>query len=310
MGIGLISISTTQKKEQPGPPFASNSADNGLSVDSTSGRIVLGNDAGDATNPAALLSDREIQTGEPVAGTFGITLLDNNNNTSTRLDGQFITQGATDSTSIGLLQNIPDGGTVLNAATGVADGIISNSTSLNSGLVTWSDRVNTDIHRMQMFGLGSVDYAVSIGITYHSVNTSTGAQEVGQPVTGFNGATFQVTGTCTYRHFVASFGAAGHAVDRNLDSSKLFINSGAATFTLPNMAASNLRLGFIARFCVINSAGITVQAEAGQIIRFGSLVTSTGGTISSTDVGAYMTIVLVNSTTWVTESFNGAWVLT
>lgn len=46
----------------PAPPFASNAADNGLSVDGVSGRIVLGNDAG--ATAAALLSNREI----PLAG--------------------------------------------------------------------------------------------------------------------------------------------------------------------------------------------------------------------------------------------------
>lgn len=42
----------------PAPPFDPNSADNGLSVDPISGRIVLGNDAGDSL--ATLLSNREI----------------------------------------------------------------------------------------------------------------------------------------------------------------------------------------------------------------------------------------------------------
>jgi hypothetical protein len=45
----------------PSPPFASTSAVNGLSVDPTSGKIVLGNDLGGVT--AVLLSNREIPTG-------------------------------------------------------------------------------------------------------------------------------------------------------------------------------------------------------------------------------------------------------
>ncbi len=54
---------TSQKKEivvipPPGPPFAANSAENGLSVDPITGRIVLGNDVGGSD--AALLSDRVI----------------------------------------------------------------------------------------------------------------------------------------------------------------------------------------------------------------------------------------------------------
>lgn len=64
----IPALITSQKREQipapapPGPPFALNSADNGLSVDPVSGKIVLGNDVGLFT--AILLSDREL----PMAG--------------------------------------------------------------------------------------------------------------------------------------------------------------------------------------------------------------------------------------------------
>jgi hypothetical protein len=64
MGIGIVSISTTQKKElvpPPGPPFVNTSAANGLSVDPISGKIVLGNNVGGVS--AQLLSDREIPSG-------------------------------------------------------------------------------------------------------------------------------------------------------------------------------------------------------------------------------------------------------
>lgn len=44
----------------PGPPFVATSADNGLSVDPVSGRIVLGQAIGEAGDPAQLLSNREI----------------------------------------------------------------------------------------------------------------------------------------------------------------------------------------------------------------------------------------------------------
>lgn len=56
----------------PGPPFASGSADNGLSVDAGTGRIVWGNDSGSgAGGSARLLSNREIS----VNG-FSLTLID------------------------------------------------------------------------------------------------------------------------------------------------------------------------------------------------------------------------------------------
>jgi hypothetical protein len=44
-------------------PFAPGSANNGLSVDGTSFKIVLGQDVGNASNPAVLLSNREIPMG-------------------------------------------------------------------------------------------------------------------------------------------------------------------------------------------------------------------------------------------------------
>lgn len=59
--VGQGSISVSQKAPvipAPGPPFPATSADNGLSVDPVTGRIVLGNDVGGLL--AALLSDREI----------------------------------------------------------------------------------------------------------------------------------------------------------------------------------------------------------------------------------------------------------
>lgn len=76
MGIGAISIQTSQKRES-GAPFVSGSADNGLSVDSVTGRIVLGNGVGDPAAPAALLSNREIpmngfNVGYKGAGRYGI----------------------------------------------------------------------------------------------------------------------------------------------------------------------------------------------------------------------------------------------
>lgn len=66
MSIGSVSLNTSHKKEPapapgpPGPPFLPTSADNGLSVDAVSGKIVLGNEFADPAQPAALLDLREI----------------------------------------------------------------------------------------------------------------------------------------------------------------------------------------------------------------------------------------------------------
>lgn len=62
MGLGVAALVTAQKNESvPGPPFAAGSADNGLSVDTVAGKIVLGNDIGAPGSPAKLLSAREIE---------------------------------------------------------------------------------------------------------------------------------------------------------------------------------------------------------------------------------------------------------
>lgn len=58
-GRGVAALSTNQKIDPSGPPFVPTSADNGVSVDTVTGRIVLGDD-GNAPNPGQLLSDRYI----------------------------------------------------------------------------------------------------------------------------------------------------------------------------------------------------------------------------------------------------------
>jgi len=79
MQAGQGSISKANKNTPSGAPFPANSADNGLSVDPVTGRIVLGNDAGGTL--AALLSNREIPLdgftftwgqGNPFNGNFAL----------------------------------------------------------------------------------------------------------------------------------------------------------------------------------------------------------------------------------------------
>lgn len=64
MGLGGPAVATNQRRDvnsgPPGPPFLPTSADNGLSVDAVSGRIVLGQDVGATGDPAMYLSDREL----------------------------------------------------------------------------------------------------------------------------------------------------------------------------------------------------------------------------------------------------------
>lgn len=70
-GRGVSALSTNQKNEPSGAPFVTGSADNGVSVDPVTGRIVLGDD-GNAPNPGQLLSDRYISTMGFLIEIFGL----------------------------------------------------------------------------------------------------------------------------------------------------------------------------------------------------------------------------------------------
>lgn len=309
MGIGVVALQTSQKKEIPGPPFSPSSADNGLSVDSVSGKIVLGNDVADPAQPAQLLTDREIVTEDSIGNVFGITLRTILNNITTFLNGTriIITGGINTSP----FMNITGGDDSFPTITLVSGNNGASQLNLYSGspgqaqltLATGNDSLAIradDSGQITFLGNGLVVAAID-------VNNFQWAFGPGNPL--FNGADLSVTGTATYRRLMSSKGAGAYNVDRDLDTGKLFTNSAANTFNLPNMAAANNRSGFIFKLTINNAGGSTIQAFAGQVIRFGSLTTSSAGTLSSTDVGATVTLVWTSSV-WVTESFVGAWTLT
>lgn len=325
MGIGVISLQTSQKRDQSGPPFASGSADNGLSVDTVSGQIVLGNNVGAVGAPAQLLSNREIVTEDVLLNLFAIILNSIQTGITTNLDGQTIRMLGSAGTSPRIdLTTSANGDPQINLTSSGGSG---NATITLTGSGGGDPRiiVQTDGNGISLLQLGSNPDtwgALVDGtgvITFEANGTAVWAldttglgvtTQIASTLVNTNGATLQVTGTLTHRLFTFGVGAGTTNIDRDLDSGKLFINSAAANLALPNMAAANLRAGFRLRLTIDNVAGGTITASAGQVIRFGSLVTSSGGTISSTDVGAFISIILISSGTWVTESFVGAWVLT
>jgi hypothetical protein len=282
MGIGVVSLTTSQKREQSGPPFAAGSADNGVSVDAVSGRIVLGNDASDPLAPAALLSIREILT-----GLFSLILR--------RSAG-----GGATTTMNGLSIVIAGGAGTLPAVTVTA----------TSGQASINVQTAADAFSIRPDGSGHIDFRIQNLIDVWTINTTTGNTQMGSTFVADNGALLQLNGTLTNRVLVSGVGAGTTTIDRNLDTGKLFLTSAANNLALPDMTGSNTRLGFRLRYTIGTTAGGTITASAGQTIRFGSLATSSGGTLSSTDVGAYISIILINASTWVTETFNGAWVIT
>jgi hypothetical protein len=285
MGIGVISLQTSQKREQSGPPFVAGSANNGLSVDATSGKIVLGNDSLGVAGLAALLSDREIDT-----GAFAILLNAIATSVVTRLSGSVVQLTGTNGAIATIGIQTDAGGTSVLDIRNITD-IITINAGITAGTIT--------------FQVGQLFPA-----SWLQVSTTTRTAQVGATLIASNGATWQVTGTLTHRRFLQSQGAGTYNVDRDLDSGKIFRNSAASNFAFPNMTAANFRSGFTAGFNCNNAAGLTITAATGQTIRFGSLATSSGGTLVSTDVGAFCQLTLLDSATWFAETFNGAWALT
>lgn len=312
MGLGAAAIITNAKKEQPGPPFASTSANNGLSVDATSGKIVLGNNQGDAAAPAALLSNREILMEDSGGNSFVILFNSILNAVLTQFTGFSMEiaggDGTTPSITVG-------GGDGANAEIAVSTGAASSSNVVveaASGQAAIAMLCNSDLAQWEALGTGEVTFAVSdfgVPITVITFYTSTQRMQLGGVQVGANGADVQISGTSTRRYLINGKGAVTYNVDRDLDSDKLFINSGAATFVLPNMVGSNNRSGFILRVAVKNAGGITVQASAGQIIRFDGITTSSGGTVNSTSVGSVATLMW-DGADWIAECFTGAWSFT
>lgn len=92
------------------------------------------------------------------------------------------------------------------------------------------------------------------------------------------------------------------------DSGKIFSNETAtaeAMFILPE-AAAGLKFGFV----VEDSHGIQFISRSGQVIYIGDAVSSSGGTASSTNVGAFIQILAINATKWITIASTSVWTLT
>jgi len=88
------------------------------------------------------------------------------------------------------------------------------------------------------------------------------------------------------------------------DSGSLFTNEGAAgevEFTLPTAVA-----GLFYRLYVQAAQSVKITANTGDTIRVGADVTSTGGSISNSTVGGYITLDAINATEWVAEA-QGSW---
>lgn len=77
-----------------------------------------------------------------------------------------------------------------------------------------------------------------------------------------------------------------------------------ATATLPSTPSQGNTVCFVAD----SAAVLTIQANTGQVIRIGSSVSSTAGTISSTSIGDSVTFVYRNAdASWICREVIGNW---
>lgn len=90
-------------------------------------------------------------------------------------------------------------------------------------------------------------------------------------------------------------------------SGALVVNTGttaSAAVSLPTTTLTGLHFYFL----VTDADGVAITAPAGTTIRLGSAVTATGGTISSTTIGARLMLIADSSTSYVALNFSsGDW---
>lgn len=91
------------------------------------------------------------------------------------------------------------------------------------------------------------------------------------------------------------------------NSGNTFTNVGATglvSYVLPSAV-----LGLTLTFIVTDADGIRLTAVSGDEIRLGTTLTSTNRRAESTELGASITIVAINATTWVATNYIGIWTL-
>lgn len=284
MGIGLVSIQTSQKKKQSGAPFASDAAENGLSVDTVTGRIVLGNNAGAVGNPAQLLNTREI---------FG-----NGFNIRQRDSASEFTDYNGGSISIRQLNTRFDV-TPPNFSMAATGGVLQPLFTLDDGTQTFDTSLN---------GAGVAVYAAS-GTQIGSIDLANGRWQFG-PVIAFNTATVQVNGTLTNKLLVSPQATGTINLVAANDTGILFTNAGAAgtrTFVIPQIDAAAVGTHYL--FCVQQAVNLVVQCNAADTMNLGGSVSSAGGTLTSSTIGSFLHLHAVAANQIIAENYPGVWVI-
>jgi len=323
MSVGLGNIQYTSPGKASGAPFTPSSADNGLSVDTVTGEIVLGNNV--AAILATLLSNREI----PMS-TFQLQLL----------------WAAAQSLTFGALGS----GTLINA-------IISNAATLQGQNIQHNvASVFTGYRSKNFNSLGEIEFDLANDINNGLFINVLGSAKAGANTTiflvagaemRFNAATaagfirwqtqstnrmvllangnlrvaanstdatarIQADGTISGDRVVSARNITPVAINLNQERGFFFTNEGAAAlivFNLPAAAAPGVTTGYHYTFYVQDVDGIRVTAAAGDTIRIGATVSAAGGTATSVTIGSCLRLQCINATEWVCESLVGVWTI-
>lgn len=249
-------------------------ARNGNSVD-TSGAVVLGQDEGEAGNPGALLSNREIPTND--FGIFLRTISSVATLTANRIAidfDEFFANGSFALTAIGTgnFFILTYDGTAFQIQNNIGAAIrIANNMDMAFGGYpdTRDDGVTSKVLYTSASG----------GLLLGSVSSQ--ATRVISPKT-----------------------TSPVVVSATADLNKVFTNEGAAgsiTFQLP-AAAAGLTYTFVSQ----NVNAMVVIVTAGDTIRLGGNINTTTNT---TEVGSTLCLVAINATEWISVATEGTWVI-
>jgi len=305
-------------------------ADNGVSVDPVSGRIVFGNDV--AGIGATLLSSRFIPMATfllrflyPTAGqSFTIQ-----NDANVDMLSLIITNSVTKNRGVFVQFNDPANPTttttgirLVNSQTnGTIAAILRNDANRGIQMEVLGTAVaGGDIIRFVMLGgeyrlqidtVGGFYRWYTSGITQRMALLSNGNLRIAANNTDTT-AKLQADGTITADRLVFPRNLTPYNIDVNLNRGNFITNEGASAiivFNLPTAVTNTTTGGYHYSFYVQDVDGLQIVAAAGDTIRVGGLVTAAAGNISSTVIGSCITLQCINATEWVCESIIGSWVV-
>lgn len=323
MGASGQSSFSVTRNNIAAPPFAGNSAINGVSVKPVTGEIVLGNDVGALL--AQLISDREIPMATfllrllyPTAGqslTFqnnaAVDFLEILSSAKNRGINIVFTRPATTPTGVRMQNLSTNGGVEMDMVNNAGRGIFFD--------ILGTTMAGGDISRMQVTGnelrfavlTANAIYRWFTGANQRMTMLNNGRLRVAANSTDTTGL-IQADGTITGDRLVSPRNLTPVTINANQDRGFHFTNEGASAiivFNLPAAVVNTTTGGFYYNFFVQDADGLTITAAAGDTIRIGTQVTAAAGSISSTVIGSSIRLHCINATEWVCEAIVGPWTI-